>query len=228
MPVSASFDEPTIPPRLQRPLAAIWISLGLHAALIALVQVAPPMASGPQGPVIEARLMPVKTPSVVRETRATPPEPARVVAASESAVSVVHSPPPDNAPAAAQPAAASDTVAAPSPTPPMAVTSSVDLTYYDWRALDVQPRALTPITAAYPETAERQQLSGSVRLQLKVEADGRVVDVEILRSTPPGVFDQTAIAAYRGARFAPALRQGQPVRALMVIEHRFDWDGDLR
>ncbi|HRK79255.1 MAG TPA: energy transducer TonB, partial [Thiobacillus sp.] len=56
MPVNAPFDEPAIPPRLQRPLAAVWISLGLHAALIALVQLAPPSAVSLDGPVIEARL----------------------------------------------------------------------------------------------------------------------------------------------------------------------------
>src|SRR4030065_17092 len=56
MPVNASIEEPTIPPRLRRPLAAVWISLGLHAALIALVQVAPPAAMSLGEPVIEGRL----------------------------------------------------------------------------------------------------------------------------------------------------------------------------
>ncbi|OZA21106.1 MAG: energy transducer TonB, partial [Hydrogenophilales bacterium 17-61-9] len=39
-------------------LLAGWISLGVHAALIALVQVAPPAATRLDGPVIEARLAP--------------------------------------------------------------------------------------------------------------------------------------------------------------------------
>ena len=42
MSLNPPIDEPAIPPRVQRPLAAVWISLGLHAAVIALVQVAPP------------------------------------------------------------------------------------------------------------------------------------------------------------------------------------------
>jgi protein TonB len=39
----------------------VWISLGLHAALIALVQVAPPPAVNLGEPVIEARLVPAHT-----------------------------------------------------------------------------------------------------------------------------------------------------------------------
>ena len=57
MAADASFDEPAIPPRLRRPLAAAWISLGLHAALIALVQVAPPASTFTADSVIEARLL---------------------------------------------------------------------------------------------------------------------------------------------------------------------------
>ena len=55
--MSTSLDEPTIPSRLRRPLAAVWISLGLHAAVIALVQVVPPTEMGVGEPVIEARLV---------------------------------------------------------------------------------------------------------------------------------------------------------------------------
>ena len=55
--MNASIEEPTIPQRLRRPLAAVWISLGLHAALIALVQVAPPASLSLGEPVIEARLV---------------------------------------------------------------------------------------------------------------------------------------------------------------------------
>ena len=55
--MSASFDEPSIPPRLRRPLAALWISLGLHAAVIALVQVVPPAGVSVEAPVIEVRLV---------------------------------------------------------------------------------------------------------------------------------------------------------------------------
>jgi protein TonB len=235
--VSASFDEPAIPPRLQRPLAAAWISLGLHAAVIALVQVAPPGATDRAESVIEARLVPTHAAPPAADTPPVAPEDAPQVvpllapstAAEALPVAEPLAPPParpappaapsqpaDTAPAAAPPAAAA---------PAAAITSSVDLTYYDARDVDVHPRALREIVPEYPEDADRRQLSGKLRLQLKLEADGRVSDVEIVHSDPPGAFDASALKAFRDARFAPAQKNGRPVRARVLIEVVYDWDG---
>lgn len=223
VPVNASFDEPTIPLRLQRPLAALWISLGLHGALIALVQVAPPGAAGAGGPVIEARLVsPHAAPSVPRTPDEIPGE-APVLAPSESVealpapvaprIAVTQSTP---VPTPAEPELAL------APAPPTAPTSSVDLTYYGARDVDVHPRALQEIVPTYPEGASQQQLSGTARLQLKIEADGRVSDIEVVSSNPPDVFDDASIKAFREARFTPAQKNGRPVRALMLIEVTLD------
>lgn len=232
--MSVSLEEPAIPPRLQRPLAAVWISLGLHAALIALVQVAPPSATNPAESVIEARLVsthaapsaadtPPRAPEV--ETPEDTPQAAPLLAPSETAEALPVAEPvaPQAAPPAAapQPAAAPPSAAAPAAT----ITSSVDLTYYSARDLDVQPRALREIVPDYPADADRQRLSGKVRLQLKLEADGRVSGIEIVHANPPEVFNESAIRAFRDARFAPAQKNGRPVRALVLIEVVYDWEG---
>lgn len=239
--VSASFDEPAIPPRLQRPLAAAWISLGLHAAVIALVQVAPPGATDRAESVIEARLVPAHTappaadvPPVAEADApedAPPAVPLLAPSTTAEALPVAEplAPPParpappavpphpaDPAPAAAPPAGAA---------PAAAITSSVDLNYYDARDVDVHPRALREIVPDYPEDADRRQLSGKVRLQLKLEADGRVSDIEIVHADPPGAFDASALKAFREARFAPAQKNGRPVRARVLIEVVYDWEG---
>lgn len=239
--MSDSLDEPVIPPWLQRPLAAAWISLGLHAAVIALVQVAPPGATDQAESVIEARLVPTHAASPAEETPHPVPEveapdvPRKaVLAPSETAealpVAEPAAPPPTQtampqpaapAPAVPQPAAAPPAAAA----PVAAITSSVDLTYYSARDVDVQPRALREIVPEYPSDADRQRLSGKVRLQLKLEADGRVSDVEIVQADPPELFNESAIRAFRDARFAPAQRNGRPVRAQVLIEVVYDWEG---
>ena len=77
----------------------------------------------------------------------------------------------------------------------------------------------------YPSDADRRRLSGKVRLQLKLEADGRVSDIGIVSASPPGVFDESAIKAFREARFAPAQKNGRPVRSRVVIEVLYDWEG---
>lgn len=242
--MSASLDEPTIPAWLRRPLAAVWISLGLHAALLALVQVAPPASTGSADPVIEARLVakhadaPAETVTPAAPEAAapqTPPAEAPLLAPSEAVEATpVAAPPADPAPslpaeppagppAASEPAPAQPAFAEP---PPAAVlTASVDLTYYTARELDRQPRALREIVPQYPAEADRQRLSGKVRLLLKLEVDGRVSDIELVDATPPDLFEDSAIRAFREARFAPAIKNGRPVRALMQVEVEYVWDG---
>ncbi len=245
MPVNASIEEPTIPPRLQRVLAAAWISLGLHAALIALVQVVPPASLSLSAPAIEARLVSAPVAPPAAETPPAPevkvpekpPKAVPLLAPSETpeALPVAEPPAPPPAepepPAAEAPPAAADPRPAPVaaspavPAPVATITSSVDLTFYTARDLDVQPRALREIVPDYPSDADRRRLSGKVRLQLKLEADGRVSDIGIVSASPPGIFDESAIKAFREARFAPAQKGGRPVRALVVIEVVYDWEG---
>jgi protein TonB len=237
--MNAFIDEPTIPPRLRRPLVAVWISLGVHAALIALVQVAPPASLNLGEPVIEARLVsppaaeaPLPAPEVTPE----PPEAVPLLAPSETAEALPVATPPAELAEPAPPAAAAlpaesvvvsqpDSAPAAAPAPVATITSAVDLTYYSARDLDVHPRALREIVPDYPRDADRQRLSGKVRLQLKLEADGRISDIEVASANPPGVFDESAIRAFRDARFAPAQKGGRPVRALVLIEVEYDWEG---
>ncbi len=257
LPVSASFDEPSIPPRLRWPLAALWISLGLHAAVIALVQVVSPTGVSAQPPVIEVRLVaPVPAPAIEAAPAPTPVDNAPsspLPAAPEPDIAPVaqlvpspaleapfppavvpppiaaplHDAPQPAAPAAAETAPVSSSVssAPAAPVPAAALTSSVDLTYYNARELDVQPHALRIIRPDYPAEADRRRLSGTLRLQLKLETDGRVSDIEVVSATPPGMFEDSAIKAFRDARFAPAQKNGHPVRALVVIEVVYDWAG---
>jgi protein TonB len=228
--VNPRIEEPAIPPRLHRPLAALWISLGLHAALVALVQVAPPAAPGAGGPVIEARLMPphaaASSAGPVAETGPAQTLQAAAARTESETLDVPRvAPPPVPPPVVAPPA---PPVAAPPPLapppPPAALSSAVDLTWYSAREVDVHPRALYDVLPDYPPEAERQKLSGRLRLSLKLEADGRVGDVQVTDAEPPGVFDETTLAAFRAAHFAPAQKNGRPVRALMVIEVVYDWD----
>lgn len=255
--MSATADEPLIPPRLRRPLAAAWISLGLHAAAIALLQVAPPAAVSLGEPVIEARLVPAHPVQPAAETPPAPaaeapgktpdePPPRLVPIETAEAVPVAAPPeqpvvvpersaepepeatgePADPAPAEPQPSPALASAA--SPSPDALITTAVDLTYYSARDLDVQPRALREIVPDYPADADRRRLSGKVRLQLQLEADGRISDLDVVSGSPPGVFEASATRAFREARFAPAQKNGRPVRARVVIEVLYDWEGRAR
>lgn len=242
--MSAPLDEPAIPARLRRPLAAVWVSLGLHVALIALVQVAPPPALHVGEPAIEVRLLqapaaetpPAPTAATPAVSADAPPAPRLAPHPAPETVPVAPSEPAAAPPAAAAPAeppadAPADAPGEPAmlpataPAPALAIISAVDLTYYSARELDVQPRALREIVPDYPAGADRQRLSGRVRLQLKLEADGRISGIEVVSASPAGVFDASALEAFREARFTPAQKNGRPVRARVVIEVVYDWAG---
>lgn len=217
-----------IPPRFGRPLLAIWISLGLHAALLAFVRVMPPGAvAGAR--VIEARLVPrVSVVHVVQPDGV--PAPAQEDVAASAPLEPADAP--DSLPARAAPDAGAPPAVAPALPQPaaqqeasmLAIPSGADLNFYPARELDVQPRALSAILPEYPPEAERQRLSGRVRLQIRLEADGRVSDIGIVGADRPGTFDESALRAFRGARFAPAQKDGRPVRALLLIEVKYDWE----
>ncbi len=251
--MNASAADSLIPPRLRRPFAAAWISLGVHAALIALLQVAPPAPVRVGEPTIEVRLVPahagqaepesapaaetpqesIDAPPKERVHEAPTPRLAPLEAKEALPLALppeAPAPAPQAPPATAggavaeQPAAA----AAAEAVPDAALTSAVDLTYYSARDLDVQPRALAEIVPDYPAEADRRRVSGKVRLLLELQADGRISDVDVVSATPPGVFEASAIEAFRDARFAPAQKNGRPVRARVVIEVVYDWAGHAR
>lgn len=188
------------------PLLALWISMGLHGALIALVKMVPPQAS-PAAHTIEARLMPA---SQTREVPLYLPE--------------LHSPAIDEVLAYAPPPA-SPVVNQPSPPPPtwetpipqIEIPLAVDLHYYSARELDITPIGNLP-DPVLPET-----LSGKVKYQLKIEEDGRVSDVEVISADLPNGGDAaTALAnteaLIRKTRFRPGMKQGRAVRAVVVYE----------
>lgn len=105
--------------------------------------------------------------------------------------------------------------------------SPLDPTWYLARQVDSHPRAITSIRPPYPEAARRREQEGTLKLMVKINELGRVVDVEVVEASPPGAFEEVTLEAFRNARFHPALRQGRPVRyqAYMRVEFKLDNPG---
>ncbi|MEL6340575.1 MAG: TonB family protein [Myxococcota bacterium] len=79
------------------------------------------------------------------------------------------------------------------------------------RGDDRPPQVLERRPPGYPSDARRRRLEGYVILRFQVDEEGHVVDLEVVDSDPPGVFDTEALNTARRFRFAPALRNGEPV-----------------
>jgi len=210
--VNPPFEEPSIPEKLKWPLAALWISLGLHGALIALVHVAPPPA-GVRGGTIQARLVAVPPP-VVAPQLAPSVETDETIAVDTPEVDT----PLDPLAAPSTPLPPEEIVPPPPQPviPHLEIPIAVDLNYYPARELDQTPRGQIP-DPVFPAT-----LVGRIKFQVKIEENGEVSDIEVLESNPPDMFDETALdmaqEALRATRFTPGIKNGRPVRASVIYE----------
>lgn len=186
---------------LRRPISAsLALSLAAHLALIFLVQSRPFQQGMPATLVISARLVEADQP-------ATPAVPVDTAPINDPTAPPIE---------ALQPQAPLAEPPVPKPVPPESslptLELGVDSTWYLAKQVDEQPQAIGKIEPVYPEEARRQGLGCSLKLRLKIDAQGRVRDAEVVEAQPPEVFDAAALTAFRNARFRPAIKDGRPVR----------------
>lgn len=212
-------------------VTALLLSLMLHLVVLLGVTVKPsgqsqPAASGP----LQMRI--VASPPV---TKTGAQQAAELPAPKTPQESVVRSPVPSPTPSQAAAAPAAQPVSPPSPAVASAAPAqeskalaAVDVplmedpVYYPAKQLDVLPMARESITPDYPEAAVHDNVSGKVKLLLLIDATGQVVDASVVEATPPGYFEDAAIAAFRHAHFSPAVKNGKKVRSRVLIEVSFN------
>jgi len=69
----------------------------------------------------------------------------------------------------------------------------------------------------YPATAKAQGIEGWVRLRYDIASDGRVENLRVLESSPPGVFDAAAMAAVAQWRYRAPIIDGAPSAVSGVV-----------
>lgn len=232
-------------------MQGLLLSLALHLAAILLLQPAPGKET-PRTVVINARLVspapePSKAQPAIEEVKATPeaqpkPAPPRetpplLTAQTPSPAPPLPIPPPAPSPAPppkpalAMPATPPPPGPPPAPAPQAGGTNSsglpslpvaIDTNWYLARQVDMQPKAIGRIVPIYPDLARRRNQEGSLKLMLKIDDLGRVQSAEVVEASPPGVFDEAALEAFRHARFRPAMKDGRPVRYQAYIRVDFE------
>jgi protein TonB len=75
--------------------------------------------------------------------------------------------------------------------------------------------------AQYPLAAARNQTSGYAVVQFTVTPAGSVTNAHVIESSPRRVFDEAAIHAVEQSTYKPALKDGDPVSA--VLQRRVDF-----
>lgn len=82
-----------------------------------------------------------------------------------------------------------------------------------------EPRKIVNVPPVYPEAARTAGIEGVVILEAKIETDGSVSGLRVLRSIPD--LDQAAINAVRQWVYQPTLLNGQPVAVTMTVTVNF-------
>lgn len=79
--------------------------------------------------------------------------------------------------------------------------------------------ALSLPAPAYPDTAKRMRVAGTVSVDVVIDEDGKVISAEA--SGGPVTLREAAVQAARRARFSPTKLSGQPVKVSGVINYKF-------
>lgn len=183
---------------------ALLVSAAAHIVLLARIETAPQRAIAPS--VVQARIVSPSQPASQRAPGAkTRLHPVPYVKAVESTAAASQPEPLEELP---PPRQADSTIAAP-----------IDLNYYSAHELDVYPLPLQSIEVQAPPEADRYD--GRVQVLALIDETGRVTDAQIFDAEPAHIFDATALDAIRGARFAPARKEGRQVRSRVLIELEF-------
>ena len=88
--------------------------------------------------------------------------------------------------------------------------------------VDVPPKPVARGSFKYPPAAKKNGVKGYVVLSVLVEADGSVNQVQVLESSPSGIFDASALQGIRAWHFEPAKYKGETVRVWAKQKIRFD------
>jgi TonB family protein len=64
----------------------------------------------------------------------------------------------------------------------------------------------------YPEKAIEENIEGYVVLEFDITETGTTDNIQVVQSSPKGVFDKNALAAFKQWEYKPAIKNGKGVR----------------
>ncbi len=83
----------------------------------------------------------------------------------------------------------------------------------------VQPKLITKVNPVYPEAARKAGIQGVVLVEAKIDAQGNVVAVKVVKSVPE--LDQAAIDAVKQWKYEPVVIEGKPVGVVFTVTIKF-------
>lgn len=111
---------------------------------------------------------------------------------------------------------------APAILPALEIPLFDDPTWYPAKQVDVHPSPLQPVLPDYPPNAGEKGVAGTITLLLLIDEQGIVKEVSVVEAKPEGYFEESAMGAFRAARFAPAQKNGRAVKSRVLIRVTYE------
>lgn len=84
-----------------------------------------------------------------------------------------------------------------------------------------KPEVLSRPEPEYPPMYEAQGLEADVKIRVRLDEAGRVVEASVVNPSPHEEFNANALANARKTRFSPATKDGKPIPWTLVYTVRF-------
>lgn len=94
--------------------------------------------------------------------------------------------------------------------------------YYLAHELDVRPQIRSRVNPEYPRSASEQGITANLVIRIYIDETGRVEKVAIPATAASGPFADAVSAAFIKAGYTPGIKDGQPVKSLVLIEVNFE------
>lgn len=102
-----------------------------------------------------------------------------------------------------------------------------DVHYFTKRELSKEPTLAATVKLDVPRGATAPE-GGKVALRLWIGESGSVDIIVVVRTNVPVIMTETAVTAFKAARFQPGEINGQPVKSQLAIEVSFDGTAEIR
>lgn len=94
--------------------------------------------------------------------------------------------------------------------------------YFLAHELDVKPQIMTRTEPDFPAPALEKRVSAAVQTRLYIDENGRVERVVVPEGEESDLFAPSIVKAFLAARYAPGIKDGRPVKSLIILEIKFE------
>ena len=110
------------------------------------------------------------------------------------------------------------------PFEPPSIPQATSAAPEEFVAYDSPPQLVHAEPAEYPEMAHEAQATGTVKVVVTIDVNGRVVAAMVLESDTIESLEKAALEAARKFLFRPAMQRDTPVRCQIMIPFGFSLD----